>query len=325
MDFSDALKEFLETQNKSLDDLKGSLGLVEGGESASEAVTDEPKVVVDKTNSSRSYRRLRLFSGRTPTPTGELDFENWRRLARQLIKDKSVSDGEKRSRVTESLVPPALDVVWAVGEGASASDYLDCLSKAYGSTADGDELLTLFRCEYQKESEKASDYLLRLHTMLTRVIEKGGVDQNSSSKLLCNQFQRGCLYNDHLLHTLQLQNKKTNPPAVLELLREVRVAETQLEEKMGRKAAHRSPPKKVSVMEQTIPTPPTKVMLHTPMAAPSPSSEVEELRQAVDRLHRRLDGLFKSQSNSQRGNSHPGRREIPGLSSVIIVEKTVTR
>ena len=292
MEFHDALKDFLEAQGITLADLKGSIGLVPEPNS-DEPATDKPNkvVVIDKTNNSnRSYRRLRLFSGRTPTPTGKLDFENWRRLAKQLLKDISISDTEKRSRVTESLVPPALDV-WAIGEGSSADDYLDCLSKAYGSTADGDELLTTFRCEYQNEGKKVSEYLLRLHTMLTRVMEADGAKASSGSKLLCSQFQRGCLYNDPLLHTLQLQTRRADPPSMLELLREVRTAETQLEEKLGRRTPKKSP-SKVSVMEQSVTT-----TLTRSAPAPTVANDVDELRQAVDRLHQRLDGLFKAQSN----------------------------
>ena len=101
--------------------------------------------------------------------------------------------------------------------------------------------------------------------------------------------------NDNLLHTLQLASRKTSPPSILELLREVRVAESQLEDKMDRKAAHRSPPKRVSVLaiEQTV---------QPPTPAPKPTGEVEGLRQAVDHLHQRLDGLFKLSPCVQRGN-----------------------
>ena len=41
----------------------------------------------------------------------------------------------------------------------------------------------------------------------------------------CSQFQRGCLYNEALLNTLQLPSRKDHPTAMLVLLREVRAAE----------------------------------------------------------------------------------------------------
>ncbi|XP_038071903.1 paraneoplastic antigen Ma3 homolog [Patiria miniata] len=300
--FSEALNEFLSGQGKTLEDLK-SLGL---GAEVEEGDGNKPIVHVIDKGSSRSYRRLRLFSGKSPVPSGELDFENWRRLAHQLLKDENIPDGEKKSRITESLVPPALNVVWAVEDGSPAHEYLTCLSRAYGSTADGDELLTNFRCTYQKADEKASDYLLRLHTLLTQVVEMDGINPEDSDKTLCSQFQRGCLYNDPLLSMLQLRAKKDNPPGMLHLLREVRAAEALLEEKSDRRKSESKPLKKVTTMAQTA---------QDVKTAPSPAArnggEVAELRQTVDRLHRRLDGFFKNQPNTPRRPSPsataPGR------------------
>ena len=49
------------------------------------------------------------------------------------------------------------------------------IPKAYCSTADGDELLTSFRCTYKKTDEKASEYLLPPYTLLTQVVEVDGI------------------------------------------------------------------------------------------------------------------------------------------------------
>ena len=255
MDFLEALEGFLLEQGKTVDDLK-SLGLTQSVEPKVDSVAEEraqgeaPNVLKVIKGSDRSYRRLRLFSGKSPVPSGELDFENWRRLAHQLLKDDSVPEREKRSRITESLVPPALNVVWAVADGSSAQEYLDCLARAYGLTADGDELLTSFRCTYQREDEKASEYLLRLHTLLTQVVEMGGVDHDDGDKVLCSQFQRGCIFNDSLLNMLQLQARKADPPNMLLLIREVRVAENQLEEKTEKRKGSVKAIKRVATMAQ---------------------------------------------------------------------------
>ena len=311
MEFSEALKEFLTSYGKTMDDLK-SLKLVPDDESQPEGANNKPIVQVIEKASSRSYRRLRLFSGKLPVPAGELDFENWRRLAHQLLKDDSVPDSEKKSRITEALVPPALNVVWAVNSDSSAHEYLCCLSRAYGSPADGDELLTNFRCSYQKESEKASEYLMRLHTLLTQVIEAEGIDPDDTDKTLCSQFQRGCLYNDPLLNMLQLRSKKDNPPDMLSLLREVRAAEALLEDKADRRKDEIKRPMKALAKVQTA-TGEHPDARTTPSAAQSNSGEVTELRQAVDRLHRRLDGFFKSQSNGSRKSS-PAATSVPSRS-----------
>ena len=314
MEFPEALKEFLTTHGKTLEDLRGSLGLAQANkdDSVPEDVGSKPQVVqVTERGPSRSYRRLRLFSGKTPVPAGELDFENWRRLARQLLRDESIPDREKKSRVTESLVPPALNIVWAVEDGSSAQEHVDCLARAYGSTADGDELLTSFRCTYQLEEEKASDYLLRLHTLLTQVIEMGGIEHEECDRVLCSQFQRGCLYNDPLLNTLQLQAKKKDPPGMLVLLREVRAAEALLEEKSDRRKGGPKSSKRVTTMAQTAST-----SAQEPKIAPSPESrsnnEIQELRQAVDLMTRRLDGFFKSQTQRNYSNTSTPHRQPRG-------------
>lgn len=304
MDFSDALNDFLVAQGKTLEDLKGSLGLVPEPNSIPVVGAQgeaQPVLKIIK-GSDRSYRRLRLFSGKSPVPSGELDFENWRRLARQLLKDDSVPEREKRSRITESLVPPALNVVWAVADGSSAQEHLDTLARAYGSTADGDELLTSFRCSYQKEEEKASDYLLRLYTLLTQVIEMEGIVHEDADKTLCSQFQRGCLFNDPLLNILQLQTRKNDPPNMLLLLREVRVAESQLDEKTEKRKGSVKATKRASAMAQTATAcAPEK----TSPSHRENAGEVEELRQVVERLHHRLDGLFKSQNTPRRPAANP--------------------
>lgn len=311
MEFSEAFKDFLLAHGKTIDDLK-SLGLVPAvaaGDNSTNNVhiVDEAKVAQSDpkpSNPSRSYRRLRLFSGRSPVPAGELDFDNWQRLARQLLRDDSIPDGEKKSRLTEALVPPALNVIWAVPDGSSADTYLDCLSRAYGSTADGEELLTTFRCSYQREEEKSSEYLLRIYTLLTQVVEMGGLAAADSDKALCSQFQRGCLYNEALLNMLQLSAKKDSPPPMLVLLREVRAAETLLEEKSDRRKGP-AKQKRATSFVQTASAP--KPVKESPSAASQPQTggEVEELRQAVDRLHRRLDGLFRSRQDP------PARDQVP--------------
>ena len=298
MEFSEALEEFLSVHGKTVDDLK-SLGLgpaeAKTGDVEVDGQGEGQKVVhvIDKV-SNRSYRRLRLFSGRSPVPSGEVDFENWQRLARQLLRDDSVPDGEKKSRITESLVPPALNVIWAVADGSSAQEYLNCLSRAYGSTADGDELLTSFRCTYQKEGERASEYLLRLYTLLTQAVEMDGIEAADSDKALCSQFQRGCLYNDGLLNMLQLRAKKDNPPSMLVLLREVRAAEALLDEKSDRRKGTGKQKTATSLVQAASISNPAKVRTVS-ASQPHDGGEVAELKQAVDHLHRRLDGLFKSQ------------------------------
>ena len=49
-----------------------------------------------------------MFSGRVPVPPGELPFEIWHQHADQMVEEAPLSDEEKRSRLAECLMPPAL-------------------------------------------------------------------------------------------------------------------------------------------------------------------------------------------------------------------------
>ena len=91
-------------------------------------------------------------------PSGAFHFESWKWPARQLVDDAGVSQSEKLSRLIGSLLPPASNIVLALGKSPSAEECLDGQEKAYGVTADGDELyLKFFDC-YQRSRER----LLRL-------------------------------------------------------------------------------------------------------------------------------------------------------------------
>ena len=125
------------------------------------------------------------------------------------VEDKDLLESEKYNRIVESLLPPASDIVWALGKDATATQVLDGLEKAYGSTIDGDELYLKFSECYQGEHEAASDYLLRLQGILSKAVEAGGIASDRSANIRVQQFIRGCLYNDPLLVALDLKRKPT--------------------------------------------------------------------------------------------------------------------
>ena len=138
------------------------------------------------------------------------------------------------SRIVESLLPPASNIVWALGNKATAEECLEGLEQAYGVTADGDELYLRFSECFQKDGELASDYLLRLQESLTRVLDGGGIDSKRADNVRVQQFTRGCLYNDTLLLRLDLKKRPT-PPGFVGLLREVRQEEQRELDKVDRR------------------------------------------------------------------------------------------
>lgn len=74
---------------------------------STEAILRAVSDLLDKTSRSSneygSYRRLRTFSGLTPTPAGEKQFEHWLGQARLLVEECDCLSKEKRRRLMESV------------------------------------------------------------------------------------------------------------------------------------------------------------------------------------------------------------------------------
>ena len=244
-------------------------------------------------------RRLRQFSGKSPVPSGELDYETWSQLAQQLLRDNNVSAADQKSAITQSLFPPALNLLCKLEDTATAQECLEVLENVYGTVADADDLYTKFRETYQSEGENPSDYLFRLDTRLTKAIKSGGVDAAQEDKLRLNQFIRGCIYDEALVTTLHLHQKKANPPPYLELMREVRVEEANSQARAAKRKQTETPKKVVSA-QQTAAMPTSNES--------SFKSELESLRHELAQL--RSASQPSSNVNSKRPNNKPKRVTI---------------
>ncbi|KAJ8044512.1 hypothetical protein HOLleu_07281 [Holothuria leucospilota] len=191
------------------------------------------------------YRRLRTFSGKSPTPNGELPFTSWVQHAQQMLDESGLAEEEKRARIAESLSPPALTLyrkaAKALGASAKATDLLKQLGQAFGTACEGEELYSLFRDTYQSEGEKPSEYLSRLEEALDQAIQFGGVPSKDADRLRLSQFIRGCIHSEGLVSTLQLRQRRGTPPGLVDFLREVRVEETAEEARSQRRRAQGTP------------------------------------------------------------------------------------
>ena len=195
--------------------------------------------IVVETPSRPPPRKLRLFSGKSPVPSGEVDFDTWRLLVKQLEGDEHVSTSDKKSIILQNLLRPALDAVRSID--GDFKQILSVLDNLYGSVVDGTELLIQFHTTYQNEKESASSYLQRIYLLLMETADKGGVSVADIPKFLIKQFIRGSS-DEGLISKLKLDDKVDDPPSFADFLLSVRVQESKATEKRLRlKVAERSP------------------------------------------------------------------------------------
>ena len=109
-------------------------------------------------------RKLRLFSGKTPTPSGEVNFATWRIAAKQIIEDEDVSKRNKRRSIMDSLMIPALNPVKNVSAATGADTILAKLVRVYGSTKSAEDMMYDFFEICQLPNQSASEYLEILYT-----------------------------------------------------------------------------------------------------------------------------------------------------------------
>ena len=177
-------------------------------------------------------RKLRLFSGKKPVPSGEVDYQTWHRQVSQLDQeddpDDSLTELQKKRLIQQSLLRPASDTVWNIG--GTSKDILDVLNTVYGSVIDGHELLLQFYTTYQTEKESSSDYVQRLYLLAVEVAEFNGIAMAEVPKHLLEQFIRGNR-DEAMLLKLGLESKVDHPPTFATLLLDIRKEEARQTQK----------------------------------------------------------------------------------------------
>ncbi|KAL2081551.1 hypothetical protein ACEWY4_023404 [Coilia grayii] len=231
-DFSVRLKSFLATEGKTLADLQSLSNPVVPTRELDESVLHAMVDVVSRTSKSQAeshgYRRLRIFSGVTPTPAGEESLEYWLEQAALMVQESDLTEQEKRRRILECLRGPALEVVKSLRlskQGTTAEEFLDALDSAFGSAESAEDLYFSFRLIQQKAGEKLSDYVRRIEPFLAKVVKKGGVLARDKDRVRVEQLLRGAIDSDLLLLQLRLRERRSNPPNFLDLLSEIRTEE----------------------------------------------------------------------------------------------------
>lgn len=194
-------------------------------------------IVKNDDSTMHSTQRLRAFSGRSPRPQTESDYDTWRSGVELLLKDPAVSDLQRSRKIFDSLLPPAADMVKHLRPDTPPTVYLQTLDSAYGTVQDGDELYAKFMDTFQDAGEKPSHYLQRLQVALNQAVKRGGVLTKDFDRHLLTQFCRGC-WDNSLIVELQLKQRKHNPPSFAEFLLLLRTEEDREAAKAIRMKQH---------------------------------------------------------------------------------------
>ena len=221
-DFDTQLTKFLALHKKTMSDIKGH------GDIPEEVVKHVHIVQAATQPSYQPQRRMKMFSGKTPLPSGELSFDSWAQHISHIISEPSLSEDDKLGKLVGSLQPPALMIYYkAVGAAGplTTAEALAHLGQVYGVACEPEELYMVFRETFQQHGESPSAYLMRLEEALDRAILFGGVKKVNANALRLAQFVRGCAHNESLVATLQLRGKKDDPPTFIDLIQEVRQEE----------------------------------------------------------------------------------------------------
>lgn len=247
--------------------------------------------IVKSEEAAAHNQRLRVFSGRTPRPPHESDYEAWRAGVDLMLRDPAVSDLQRSRRIMDSLLPPAADMVKHLSHDTMPDVYVNTLDSAYGTVQDGDELYARFMDTFQNEGEKPSAYLQRLQVALNAALKRGGVIEADIHRHLLTQFCRGC-WDNSLISELQLKQKKSQPPTFAELLLLLRTEE-------DREAA------KAVRMKQHLGSTRHKATAHVQSATPEDGGAVaalttitQQLAQQIADVQRQLAMLTAKQSGT---------------------------
>eukprot|EP00079_Xenopus_tropicalis_P014694 XP_004911514.2 PREDICTED: paraneoplastic antigen Ma2-like [Xenopus tropicalis] len=202
------------------------------------------------------YRKLRLFSGSQPVPTGEDDYESWMEQSMQVLDEWDIPEAHKKQRIAESLRGAAADTVRNLKlskQDCTAYDYLQALQDVFGRTENAADLLYQFEHTYQGHGEKLSDYIQRLDKILHQILLKKGLDPKLVDKVRVKQILQGAQPLDPIM--LKLRMKQGEETLTYnQLIKEVREEEARLEVKgsmVGASSGPKATVKTVCPMESS--------------------------------------------------------------------------
>ncbi|XP_063806765.1 paraneoplastic antigen Ma2 homolog [Pseudophryne corroboree] len=254
---------------------KTSLG--ESMEPQVESVMDKVVSQFERWHYEGGYRRLRVFSGTIPVPTGEEGYDAWREAAIQHSEEWRCPEHIKKQRIVESLRGPAMGIIHATrrsNPNATLKDYFNALDYSFGTIEDIGDILARLNHTYQEPSEPLTNFIYRLDKILYKLLDKGGIEQSEIDEQRLKHLLRGALTSSPVAQRLRCSGARARPPTLSELIKDVKLEEVQIDNR-----------------EKSI----KRVKVVVPAAvAPSPdaTSPNERLYKLIEEQNKKLDQLI---------------------------------
>ena len=238
--------------------------------------------VIIQTQSS-SYVKFGKFSGETPVPNGQIDFEAWESAVVRAIEKKPMDD--VINAMQQSLMKPARGLVKTLLEASDGKGVLSRLQSAYGVVFDKHQLRKDLYNMVQRSKESASEFLNRLFLHLEKCQQAHAVPKEEAALEMLKQFNAGCT-DDRLVDYLRLEEKESDPPDFGTLLSDIRNHESK---HRGRQLLAKFV--KSQAIQSHAETTATKDL--------GLSEEVKDLRQEITRLKHIASGSAGQKPNPQ--------------------------
>ncbi|XP_063800293.1 paraneoplastic antigen Ma1 homolog [Pseudophryne corroboree] len=222
------------------------------------------------------YRRLRIFSGVIPVPTGEESYDVWREAAVQHSEEWRCPEHIKKQRIVESLRGPAMGIIHATRRSnsqATLKNNFEALDYSFGTIEDVGDILSRLNQTYQEPNETLTNYIYRLDKILYKLLDKGGIDPLEIDERRLKHILRGALTTNPVAQRLRCILPRDPAPTLGELIKEVKLEEVQIENR-----------------EKTLKR--VKVIVPTPEV----SSVNEQLLKLIEEQNKKLDQLISLQN-----------------------------
>ncbi|XP_063819384.1 paraneoplastic antigen Ma1 homolog [Pseudophryne corroboree] len=180
-----------------------------------EAVMDKVVSHFERWHYEGGYRRLRVFSGILPVPTGEESYDVWREAAVQHSEEWRCPEHIKKQRIVESLQGPAMGIIHATRRShsqATLKDYCTALDFSFGTIEEVGDILSRLHHTYQEPNETFTDYIYRLDKILYKLLDKGGIEQGEIDERRLKHVLRGALASNPVAQRLRCSVPRTPPP-----------------------------------------------------------------------------------------------------------------